>query len=114
MARNLPVEALLGDLIEPRKREMDRHAVKRLTRGITVCQRQLDFAAALRSYKDLVEHFPEHPRRDFALVRIATLLRGPLGHEEEALNWVRRAIEILPSGAWRDYLAAEHGIDMTS
>jgi len=82
--------------------------------GALYQDRQLDFAAALRSYQDLVEHFPEHPRRDFALVRIATLLRGPLGHEEEALGWVRRAIEVLPPGAWRDYLAAEHGIDMTS
>jgi membrane associated rhomboid family serine protease len=70
-------------------------------------ERQLDFAAALRNYQDLVEYFPTHPRRDYALVRIVSLLRGPLGRRDAARRWLRRALAVLPPGAWRDYLRSE-------
>jgi membrane associated rhomboid family serine protease len=78
-----------------------------LAHGAWLQDRQLDFAGALSTYQDLVEYFPHHPRHDFALVRIATLLRGPLGDEEKAHRWIERALKVLPPGAWRDFLVTD-------
>ncbi|MFO7654555.1 MAG: rhomboid family intramembrane serine protease [Candidatus Krumholzibacteriia bacterium] len=75
-----------------------------LARGARCHDRQLDFAAALSAYQDLVNAHPDHPDRDHALVRIVTLLRGPLGEPAAAAAWAERARSILPPGAWRDAL----------
>jgi membrane associated rhomboid family serine protease len=62
---------------------------------------------AAKIYQDLVLKGGRHPDRDRAWVRLVLLLHADPGRREEAAEWLERARQELPPGAWRDYLERE-------
>jgi membrane associated rhomboid family serine protease len=81
-----------------------------LARVAFLQEKQLDYAGALTNYVDLATGYPSHPQSDHALVRIVTLYKGKLHSDDQARQWFQRAMDRLPPGAWRDFLAAEFGV----
>ncbi len=82
-----------------------------LARAAFLQEKQLDFTGALANYVDLATGYPRHPKSDHALVRIVMLYRGRLQNEVQARLWLDQALDRLPPGAWRDFLAAEFGLN---
>lgn len=93
-------EALRAELnLELEPGEMTRLAVAK--------EKQLDHRGALDLYRLLYEEHPRHPLGQRALVRVVVLCNGKVGDAGAAQRWLEEAMDKLPEGTWRDYLASE-------
>lgn len=88
---------------------------RRCRRGLGLDKDELAFAAhqaekagdrglALCLYQDLVLPPGDHPASNRAWVRLLMLLHATPERRRETQEWLDRARQVLPPGAWREYL----------